>query len=176
VILSWRQGKRVELYRQKGPIALEPGQSQAVPLTYELGSDREPALLKLAVQDAETGKVCADRQLEQQVLPAMKLSLKPRLYYLGDKYGQLEVDFNLATGPHAPALLLALFSERTGRLVRAENLRVSNDRLNAGLDFSGLPAGAYRFEAALKSGSRGSGRRLATEKVTITKVAGPFDE
>ncbi|MEI6502361.1 MAG: hypothetical protein WCP21_15225, partial [Armatimonadota bacterium] len=175
VILDWKQGKRVALYRQKGPIELQPGQAQGVPLTYELVNDRDPVAIGLSVKDADTGVAYAERSVAQQVLPVLKLTLKPNVYFLGDAYGQLQADLNLSPALQSGAsVLVALFDAR-GKLVRKQTLAVADERLNAAVNVAGLKAGTYRLECAVKSGTGPDARRLATAKATITKVAGPFD-
>lgn len=175
VIADWRQGKRVALYRQKGPIALEPGKQQTVTLPYEVIADGETLALRLTVKDADTGRAYAERSLQQQILPALRMTLRPHLYYLSDEAGQLQVDINLDDDlQDRAALTLALFEAGGTKPVRSQTVPVDNERLDAALNVAGLPAGTYRFEAILKSSTAPGAGRLATQKATITKVPGPF--
>ena len=175
VILDWKQGKKATLYRQKGPLDLQPGQSAQVQLTYDLTSDRDPVSLGVAVKDAETGATYAERRLDQAVLPVLKMSLKPHVYFLNDRYGQLQVDVNLGQALQDQSNVIATLSDAHGAAVRRQTLRVDNERLDATVDLSGLVPGTYRLTCALQAGSGKATRRLGTAETTITKIAGPFD-
>lgn len=175
VILDWKQGKRVAMYRQKGPIELQPGQSAEVQLNYELVSDRDPVAVGVAVKDAETGATYAERRLDQPVLPVLKMSLKPHVYFLSDRYGQLQVDVNLAQALQDQSNLVVTLFGKQGAVVRKETLRVDNERVDAMVDLSGLPAGSYRLNCGLLTGSGSSAKRVSGAETKITKIAGPFD-
>ena len=170
-ILDWRQGKKVSLYRQKGPLALAPGKQETVVIPYEVTNDRDPLALRLTVKDADTGRLYAERSLEQQVLPALTMTLRPNLYYLSDAVGLLHAEINLDDDLEDKAMLtVALFKAGSTTPLRRQALAVNNERLDAAVSVAGLPAGVYRLEAILKSGTT----RLATAKTTVTKVPGPF--
>ncbi|MEN6641345.1 MAG: glycoside hydrolase domain-containing protein [Armatimonadia bacterium] len=174
VILDWKQGKKVALYRQKGPFALEPGKSEQVTLPYEIATDQAPATMKLVVRDANTNASYAERHMEQQVLPALKMTLKPVLYYLNDAAGQLHLDLNLDEALSERAVVVFSLLQGTHAL-RRQVLSADAERLDATLNTAGLPAGAYTIEAALKTGPDATARRLGTQRITMNKVAGPFD-
>jgi hypothetical protein len=175
VIVDWKQGKRVALYRQKGPIALQPGQQETVTVPYEITADSEPLALRLTVKDADTGQTYAERSLQQQILPALTMSLRPHLYYLSDETGQLQVDINLDDAlQDRAALTVAIFRAGSIRVLRSATQPVINQRLTAALNVADLPAGTYRVEAILKSSTAPGAGRLATQQVAITKVPGPF--
>lgn len=170
-ILDWKQGKKVALYRQKGPLQIAPGQQQAVTLPYELTSDSEPVALTLTIRDADTGKTYAERSLEQEVLPALQMTLRPNLYYLSDETGLLRAEINLEAGIQDRATLtVALFKAGSLKPLRSQTLVVNNERLDVAVNLAGLPAGVYRLETILKDGQT----RLSTQKTTVTKVPGPF--
>lgn len=174
-ILDWKQGKRVALYRQKGPLELQPGQSAEVQLSYELVSDRDPVALGVAVKDADTGATYAERRLDQPVLPVLKMSLKPHAYFLADRYGQLQADINLAHALQDQSSLVVALYDKSGALIRKQTLRVDNERLDATVDLSGLAPGSYRLSGTVVSGTGGAAKRLAAAETTITKIGGPFD-
>lgn len=174
-ILDWKQGKRVTLYRQKGPLELQPGASAKVELPYELVSDKEPVAVGVTLKDAETGAVYAQRRLEQQPLPVLKATFKPHVYFLGDRFGQLQADVNLSPALQDDATLMVALFDSKNNLLRKQTLPVENERLDTAVDLSGLKVGTYRLECAVKVGPEENARRLATVKTTLTKVAGPFD-
>ncbi len=170
-ILDWRQGKKVALYRQKGPLALAPGKQETVVIPYEVTSDRDPLALRLTIKDADTGRTYAERNLEQQILPALTMRLRPNLYYLSDAIGFLHAEINLDEALQDRAtLVIALFRGDSMTPLRSQALPVNNERLDVPVGLGGLPAGVYRLETILKSGTA----RLATCKTTVTKVPGPF--
>jgi len=103
------------------------------------------------------------------------MTLSPRVYSPGAAYGQLQADLNLSPALHEHATVLVALFDAAGRLLRKQTLKAENERLDTAVDVSGLKAGTYRLECAVKSGEGDDARRLATATTTITKVAGPFD-
>ena len=93
-------------------------------------------------------------------------------YYRADAdlYGHLNLDEVLSERA------VVVFSLLRGKqALRRQALPADAERLDATLNIGGLPAGAYTVEAALKSSSDATARRLGTKRITINKVAGPFD-
>jgi hypothetical protein len=178
VTLEWQQPRRPALYRERGPLELQPGQTQALALPYDIATDEAPVRLRLTLRDADSHEVLGQRVLEQQVLPALQMTLKPQLYYLSDDRGEVEVTLNLSTSLRSPSVLVAaLWEARSGKLLRRQVISpLAGDRLAGALRLEGLPAGSYHLEIVLKTGPDDRARRLATRKVSFTRRPGPFDD
>lgn len=177
VLLDWRQKGSMALYRQKGPLTLKPGETTQESLRYDVVTDRQPVDLALTVKDTATGQVLAQRRAVQPVLPGLKVSLTPRLYYLSETRGALQAQLNLAPELRQRAVLMLLVWDASGKkLLRKMALsQLQADQLNATLNLAGLAAGTYHLEAVLKAGPEATAKRLSTVKLDVVRVTGPFD-
>lgn len=175
VTLTWRQGEEKTLRRRQSVVELQPGQSQDVRLAYELESERDSAAIALAIQDAATGTLYAERQTNQAVHPVLTMRFSPRIAYLAEQYGQLQADINLSSSLQNTSVLMITLFDSTGNSIRTQTLPVNNGRLNVAVNMSGLQTGTYRLEGALTSSKGTTVRRLSTANTTITKLAGPFE-
>lgn len=178
VTLEWQQPRRPALYRERGPLELQPGQTQALTLPYDITTDEAPVRLRLMLKDADSHELLGRRVLEQQVLPALQMTLQPRLYYLHDDRGEVGVELKLSDTLRAPSVLVAvLWEARSGKLLRRQVISpLAGDRLAGALRLGGLPAGSYHLEILLKTGPDDRARRLATRKVSFSRRPGPFED
>jgi hypothetical protein len=175
--LSWQQRGQAALYRQEGPYDLAPGQSKELGIGYDIVTDKAPVELAVTVKDADGGQVLTERRMQQAIPPALKLGLRPKLFYLSDDLGALQLDLNLAAEVRQrAAVALRVLDAGGSRVLRRTVVTELKGRQMQGvLDLRGLGAGTYLLEAVLTAGPGPTARRLATTQVRFMRLAGPFD-
>jgi hypothetical protein len=140
---------------------------------YTLNSP-EALTMTFRVLDAKTGELLAQRTLAPAVLAPLRMTVRPRMYYLSERMGTAEVEVNVSDELRKEAKLeLALMDARGKRTLRSEALpALGGDAATVRVDLGGVSEGEYRLRARLVDGK---GTRLAETETALARIAGPFD-
>ena len=159
-------------------IGLAPGQQLEFTYQYELPDEQAPTMT-FSVRDLqaqEDGKpaVLAERTFAPTILPPLKMTLRPRTYYLSDNLGRVELQINLAETMRENArLVLTVHDASEVNVLREHQFSpIEGNRLEAQISLRGLPEGSYKLRALLATKE---GKRIAERWAPIERLRGPFD-
>jgi hypothetical protein len=177
VFLEWQQSRPPALYRQRGPLALKPGQSAEVVVPYDLVADEAPAKLTLMLKDVQNRELLARWLIEQPLSPPLQMVVRPQLSYVTDYPGEVEVQLALGDSLRESCVLVAaLWEAGSGKLLARQVISpLAGDRLVGALTLEGLAAGRYELEVVLKTGPGERAPRVANCRTLLIRRPGPFE-
>ena len=171
VLLTWKKHKK-ELTAGTA-ISLAPGATRTRSVDYDLPEAEAPVITFTVKRADDPAKVLDRRTFSPAVQAPLSMNLRPRMYYLSENRGALELEVNLAPETRRRSRLVLTMAPAEGNTpVRRQTLSsLAGNRLDARLDLTGLPEGTYTLEAVLL-GPKGTS--LTSASTRVYRLRGPF--
>lgn len=173
LVFEWRLGTGETQSVTTGIFTLKPGQSRSATLPYYVAAGGANLHATVRLMGVADRSAIASQRLSQQIPAAVKLTRVPALVFAGG--GSYSTSVALAVQPawrSDTRLEVVLRDSRNAVLGRTVLPELAGDGIDAALDLSGVPAGAYRLEGSLWRGT--SQQPLAVATKTVHLVRGPF--
>lgn len=157
---------------ETSPIALQPGATVSKTYRYTIASEPAPSFT-FRLTAAGTGTVLAERTFTPTLPPTLKMTVRPRTFYLSENAGAVQLEVNLSESLRSQARVeVGVYATgQTTPLAKATLAQITGDRAEFALNVTGLPVGSYVVKASLASGDR----VLSEATAPLQRVRGPFD-
>jgi len=153
-------------------VTLAPGKVQRLAVPYVLSSASGDVVIQGVVENAKTGKVLANQQLNQKLIQPLQIRVSPGLSFTSRSALAYTATVAVARELRPKlALQIQLVEESTGRTVSQAAVPTVGGEILSGAVQMGTATGSYRLRTVL---SRTDGTVVAQVETPVSRVLGPF--